>query len=252
MRFKLVSEFLTCESVTRMSGALRCCVDALATDCETCSHMASSLFCADSTMACAKCGGNLLCNLGTQSPPSAVTASAAASGIEDSACPSLLEKHALYRDCRAFCLEKHAADHCTKCSCRACSFCSVGTLLLHLPPPPPKPPPPHPRLPPPPPRPPKSPPPPPPGLPRLPPPPHPLPPLRPPPRLMPPSPPPPIDEHMLRMHSAAQLSGGIVLLACLVGCVRHLLSTLAPELGGQQRVATLDVEEEIDESEEDS
>ena len=28
----------------RMSGVLRCCVDALATDCETCSHMASSLF----------------------------------------------------------------------------------------------------------------------------------------------------------------------------------------------------------------
>ena len=223
---------------------LRCCVDASATSCSQCGHLASqSSLCSSSDSACVtSCGSSLLQRCATTAsteravhwpPPSSPSLPATAA-----ACPSRVINHPFHLDCRSWCSEQFAADHCVKCSCGACGFCSTTTLRLKLPPPPPHKPPPLPRSPPPPPWPPR---PPPPHPPRPPSPPQPL---RPAPSPLPPGkppiphspapplpPPPPIDEATIRAHISMQISGAIALLACAIGCMRQLASVLSSSPG---------------------
>ena len=220
---------------------MSCCVDPVASSCLECSHYTRSEFCGSTAAACTQCGGSMLCHVQQQTsstmsqpPPSLAAIPVASSGLiladSDAVCDSHIANHPLHRDCRPFCHEAHAADHCAKCSCRDCSFC-VATLLLHLPPPQPNPPPPRPRSPSLPLQSPCSPPPdmptaqlplssPIPPIPKLP---RPL--LLPrPPRS--PSPPSPIDPATLQARSVVQLSGTIALVACAIGCARQLAASL--------------------------
>jgi hypothetical protein len=45
-------------------------------------------------------------------------------------------------ECKTWCKEKHADDHCTKCDCQQCGFCPTSSVYMMPHPPPPKPPPP--------------------------------------------------------------------------------------------------------------
>ena len=236
---------------------MQCCVSSTATSCADCSHLSlADSFCATSVSACLQCGTPLshLCSEIQPPPP----ASPSAANL-DSHCSAKETNHPMHRDCKSWCGVMHASDHCTKCSCRSCEFCSSPALRLHLPPPPPLPLPPVPCPPPPPPIPPLPPPPPSPHPPS-PAPPPPWPPLpysppHPPLTLSPPPPPSPIDASAARSSEAARLSAGLALLACLVGCVRRLMATArltnSPSLLQRLPKAVDDESEEEDEDRED-
>ena len=234
-----------------------CCLSREPCDTE-CSQIAGAgSFCTSSHASCEDCGGvTCAAAAGTParaaaSPPPAVLGIDASDCLTDSALAS--SGHALKVDCVHWCTVKYAADHCAKCGCRSCSFCSAGasgtTLALHMPPPSPLPPP---RSPPPPPHP-KPPTPRPPPQPPAPPPP----PSPPPPSALPyPPPPPPLPFAPPRLPSpqsvadrtaahATQIVAALALAAWLLSCIRGLhreargrAAPASPSGGGETQALT--------------
>lgn len=229
-RAQATDKGITSDEMRGTSGGHTCCLSAEACG-VPCGHVADATsHCASSASACATCGGQSCAVVSqaraaaTSPPPPTAPAGAGSECLGTSAGNTV--------GCVRWCREEFAADHCAKCGCRACGFCSAATLVLHVPPPSPSPPPaeppppPHPKPPPPkpPPRPPKPPPPP------TPPPPSPRPLAPPPPPIpaLPPLVPSPLSAADLETAHAMRIVVVLVVGACLLSCGRSLASTVWP------------------------